>query len=60
VRERILRGSMDDIRAGGRRYLDAGIDTAFHAPRRVEHQNVKESEARLDSLNHRHDRALIA
>jgi len=29
ARELILRGSMDDIRAGVRRYLDAGIDTAF-------------------------------
>lgn len=29
VRELILRGSMEDIRAGVHRYLDAGIDTAF-------------------------------
>jgi len=29
MRDLILRGSMDEIRAGVRRYLDAGIDTAF-------------------------------
>ncbi len=29
TRELIIRGSMDDIRAGVQRYLAAGIDTAF-------------------------------
>jgi alkanesulfonate monooxygenase SsuD/methylene tetrahydromethanopterin reductase-like flavin-dependent oxidoreductase (luciferase family) len=29
ARELIIRGSMDDIRAGVQRYLAAGIDTAF-------------------------------
>ena len=46
----ILRGSMDEIRAHVRRYLDAGIDTAFLQLQTSEPDPAKRRAVLLDAL----------
>ncbi len=50
ARDLILRGSMDEIRAGVRRYLDAGIDTAFLSLSTMESDPQKKRQILADAL----------
>jgi probable F420-dependent oxidoreductase len=50
VQDLILRGSMDEIRAGVRRYLEAGIDTAFLSLFTFETDPARRRNALLDAV----------
>jgi hypothetical protein len=50
VPQLILRGSMADIAAGVRRYLDAGIDTAFLSLSTLEPDPSRRQQVLLDAL----------
>ena len=50
VQDLIIRGSMADIRAGIRRYLEAGIDTAFLSLSTLEPDPARKRQALLDAV----------
>jgi probable F420-dependent oxidoreductase len=50
VRDLIIRGSIAEIRAGVRRYLDAGIDTAFLSLYTLETDPARRRNALLDAV----------